>query len=85
MNWQISVAGHARKQLKRIPAADRDRIEHAIDEMWQEPFRGDIEKMGGQENSWRRRIGAYRIFYEIFTDQKIIRISDIRRRTSKTY
>ena len=85
MNWQISVASHARKQLKRVPAADRDRIERAVDEMGQDPFRGDIERMSGQEKSWRRRIGAYRIFYEIFTDQRIIRISDIRRRTSKTY
>ena len=85
MNWQIFVAGHAQKQLKRISAADRDRIERAIDGMWQDPFHGDIEKMGGQENSWRRRVGAYRIFWEIFNDQKLIRITDIRRRTSKTY
>ena len=85
MNWQIAVAGRARKQLKRFPNVDADRIKRAIDEMEQDPFRGDIEKMSGQINIWRRRIGAYRIFYEIFTDQKAIRISEITRRTSKTY
>ena len=85
MNWQIFVASHAQKQLKWISATDSDRIERAIDEMEQDPFRGDIKRMGGQENSWRRRVGAYRIFWEIFDDQKLIRITDIRRRTSKTY
>ena len=85
MNWQISVAGRARKQLKRFPVPDAERIEHAIDEMEQNPFAGDIEKMGGQENAWRRRVGAYRIFYEVFADQKFVRIVDIHRRASNTY
>lgn len=85
MNWRIAVAGRARKQLKRFPASDADRIKHSVDDMGENPFRGDIEKMSGQENVWRRRVGAYRIFYEVFSDQKIIRIFEITRRTSKTY
>lgn len=85
MNWQIAVAGHAGKQLNRFPAKDKDRIKRAIDEMEQDPFVGDIEKMIGQENAWRRRVGAYRIFYEVFINQKMIRIVAIRRRASNTY
>ena len=85
MNWQIAAAGRARKQLKRFPLADADRIERAIDEMARDPFAGDIEKMGGQENIWRRRVGAYRIFYEVFANQRMIRITEIRRRASNTY
>lgn len=85
MNWRIAVAGRARKQLKRFPVADTDRIKHAVDDMADNPFRGDIEKMSGKENVWRRRVGAYRIFYEILNDRGIIRISEITRRTSHTY
>ena len=29
------------------------------------PYAGDIKKMEGEEYVWRRRVGAYRIFYEI--------------------
>lgn len=85
MNWQIDVAGRARKQLNRLPSKDKDRIERVIDEMEQDPFAGDIEKMVGQENVWRRRIGAYRVFYEVFISQKMVHISIIHRRTSNTY
>jgi len=60
-------------------------MKDVINEMARDPFAGDIEKMSGQENVWRRRVGAYRIFYEVFTDQKLIHITDIRRRTSSTY
>lgn len=85
MNWQIAAAGRARKQLKRFPVSDTTRIEDAIDAMAHNPFVGDIEKMGGEENVWRRRVGAYRILFEVFTNQKLIRVTDIRRRTSATY
>ena len=85
MSWRIIVVGRAGKQLKRIPASDAERIESAIDAMERDPFAGDIEKMGGQENIWRRRVGAYRIFYEVFANQRMIRITEIRRRASNTY
>lgn len=85
MNWQIDVASRARKQLNRLPSKDKDKIQGVIDEMEQDPFVGDIEKMVGQENVWRRRIGAYRVFYEVFISQKMVHISIIHRRTSSTY
>jgi len=49
------------------------------------PYRGDIEKMKGEENIWRRRIGAYRIFYEIIPKEKVIYVFRAERRTTKTY
>jgi len=85
MNWQIAVANRARKQLNRFPDADKDRIEHAIGDMERDPFAGDIEKMHGQQNVWRRRVGTYRIFYEVFSGERLVRISEVRRRTSHTY
>lgn len=41
--------------------------------------------MKGEENVWRRRVGSYRIFYEIIVDKKIIYVYDVKRRTSSTY
>ncbi len=41
--------------------------------------------MEGEENTWRRRIGAYRVLYEIHPDKKIIYVFEIKRRTSTTY
>ena len=50
------------------------------------PFiRGDIQKMRGKDNVWRRRVGSYRIFYKIETSEKTILVFYLERRTSKTY
>ena len=45
----------------------------------------DIEKIKGEENVWRRRIGNYRIFYEINPKRRSINIFWVERRTSSTY
>lgn len=85
MNWQIYVTDRAGKQLKKLPKYDAERIGKAIDDMELNPFNGDVEKLSGQENAWRRRVGSYRILYEIHIAKKIIYIVDVKRKTSSTY
>ena len=41
--------------------------------------------MSGEDNVWRKRVGAYRIRYELIKEEKIIYVFQIERRTSKTY
>ena len=85
MNWQISIASAAQKQLKKINWQDAQKIEKVIDGMVGNPFVGDIQKMVGKEDVWRRRVGSYRIFYKVNNDLLIIYILEIKRRTSNTY
>ncbi|OGF89433.1 hypothetical protein A3I27_01525 [Candidatus Giovannonibacteria bacterium RIFCSPLOWO2_02_FULL_43_11b] len=85
MNWKVLVDAKARNSLERIPEKYSLRLKNAIDGMEIDPFDGDVEKLGGQENVWRKRIGAYRLRYEIYKEKKIVYIFKIERRTSSTY
>lgn len=85
MIWRIRVAKTAEKQLRHIPQNDINRIIDAIDSMEINPFNGDIVKLSGEDNMWRRRIGNYRIKYRLFINERIIDIYDIARRASNTY
>ena len=85
MNWTIVIDAHAEKQLKRFPAKDYNRIRLTINAMAIDPFSGDINKLNGEEDSWRRRVGNYRVFYEIYIEKKLIYVSEIKRRTSSAY
>lgn len=84
-NWRIIIADSAKKNFRRLPKNDSKLIEKIIDQMELSPFGGDIVKLGGEENTWRRRVGNYRIIFEIFSEKNIIYIYHIKRRTSKTY
>ncbi len=85
INWKIEIRGKVYKDTEKFPKNDRMRIFQIFEEILANPFFGDIQKMKGEENVWRRRIGAYRIFYEILPKDKVIYIFRVERRTSKTY
>ena len=63
MNWRVLVTGSAKKQLKRIARTDVEWIKVTIGEMKKNPFVGDISKLEGESDRWRKRIGSYRILY----------------------
>lgn len=85
MNWIINISAQAEKQLRKFPTKDYERIRRVINTMETDPFFGDVNKLSGTENVWRKRMGNYRILYEINESKKLIYVSDIKRRTSTTY
>jgi len=81
--WRVNVAGPARKALKRFPMLDRERITAALGQMAADPFGGDVRKLGGA--SYRRRVGSYRIFFDVYPELRFVQVTAITRRTSTTY
>ena len=84
MEWTVVLAGPARKALRRIPTGDRTRVLAALGEMQQNPFQGDIRKLQGLPG-FRRRVGSWRILFEVIPEQRHVVVAAIERRTSTTY
>lgn len=85
INWELRIRDNVYKQLAKFPPKDQKRLLKAIELLLSNPFAGDIQKMEGEENVWRRRIGSYRIRYEIIIKDSVIYVFLVERRTSKTY
>jgi mRNA-degrading endonuclease RelE of RelBE toxin-antitoxin system len=84
MEWTVVLAGPARKSLKRIPASDKTRILTALAEIQQDPFQGDIRKLQGLPG-FRRRVGNWRILFEVLLERGQVVVAAIERRTSTKY
>ena len=84
-SWIVQVDLAVYKFLKKIPRKDSERILFAIDGLSANPFSGDIQKMKGEEDVWRKRVGAYRIFYEVLGHERAVHVFHAERRTSNTY
>ena len=84
-NWDLKISPAVLKTLKKMPRNYAERIFLIIKELPLDPFLGDIQKIKGEENVWRRRIGAYRLSYEIDLDKKIIYVFWVQRRSTNTY
>ena len=65
MAWELVLAGPAARALKRMPAAERRRVLAALDAMEQNPFSGDIVRLTAHPVAWRRRVGNWRLLFDI--------------------
>jgi mRNA-degrading endonuclease RelE of RelBE toxin-antitoxin system len=84
MKWGLVIANRAKRQLRRLSADEQQKISEALFEMSQDPFRGDVKSLRGLD-SLRRRVGDWRILYELREAKMTIIITAIKRRGSNTY
>lgn len=85
MKWGLAIASRARRQLRRLSAPERDEIDRAFSEMCENPFKGDVKFLRGVDGALRRRVGDWRVLYELNQESKIIVVTAIKRRGSNTY
>jgi len=85
MTWNLQLAGPAQKEFRKLPRKGQARVKAALVAMEQDPFQGDIKRLTGQPTAWRRRVGNYRIVYDLYFEERLVVIAGIVRRTSTTY
>jgi mRNA-degrading endonuclease RelE of RelBE toxin-antitoxin system len=83
--WFVVLAAPAQKALRRIPSTDRVRILNAIEQMNYDPLLGDVRKLHGGLEGFRRRVGNRRIFFDVYPNERRVVVTAIKRRTSTTY
>ncbi len=83
MNWTLLVTKPAQRDLERLSSRDRDRVVSALEALQTDPFSRDIKRL--QPSGWRRRVGSYRVFYDLYMEERQIVVTAIKRRTSTTY
>jgi mRNA interferase RelE/StbE len=84
MRWGLVIASRAKRQFRRLSAADRDSIDEALSQMCEDPFRADVKFLRGLD-TLRRRVGNWRILYELHEAEHLIVVTAIKRRGSTTY
>ncbi|MEK7504661.1 MAG: type II toxin-antitoxin system RelE/ParE family toxin [Patescibacteria group bacterium] len=85
MSWLIHIADQAQKSLKRLPKSSAGKILLVLEDIIEDPYFGDIRKVKGEIDTWRRRVGEYRITYVVLVNEKLIKVTDIERKSDHTY
>ncbi len=65
MTYRIEIAPAAVRQLGKLDAPARRRVQAAIELLAEEPRPSAAKKLVGGAGEWRVRTGDYRIVYEI--------------------
>ena len=74
MQYKIEFDKRAVKFIAKQPKPQRERIFKAIYKL---PDNGDIKAMQGHQNTYRLRVGDYRILYTVDNDVLIVRVIEV--------
>jgi mRNA interferase RelE/StbE len=65
---QVVLHHSADKYLDRLPEPWKSQIEGALDDLEQEPPKGNIRPYTGNAGIWRLKVGTYRILFTYEND-----------------
>ena len=85
MPWALAITKPASRDLNGLSRDDLRRISAAFVAMRGDPYSGDIKFLKGSGGALRRRVGPWRILFEVHQDTRTIVILGVRRRTTTTY
>jgi mRNA interferase RelE/StbE len=77
MEYEIRYSRESLKSLDKIPTKDKENIVLKIHQIPNTESSLDILKMQGIENTFRLRVGKYRVIYEIYRNVLIINVVEI--------
>ena len=84
-SWTVSISSSAQKTVLRAPRHERERLRAELDRIAHDPLAGNTVRLQGIPNTARRRVGDWRIIFELDFDRRVVVVTDITRRTSTTY
>ena len=85
MTWKIAYGRKVPKSLARLPLDDHGRIVKALTAMQDDPLHGDVQALRNQSTSYRRRVGNYRILFDLDLTSRTVLVHDVLRRSTTTY
>lgn len=77
MKYKVEVLPTAMKALKNIDSRYAKKISERIDFLEINPRHQGSIKLSGFENSYRTRVGRYRIIYQIYDDKVLVVVVNI--------
>ena len=79
-SYRIEIKASASKELKNLPHQIVSRIVAAIGDLAEDPYPQGVRKLAGFDQTYRIRVGDYRVIYDVFESKLIVEIIRVRHR-----
>lgn len=76
-NWRIVIRRKPLRVLSRLPVPLRRRLSDAINTLSQNPFPPNSTRLSEFEDTYRLRVGSWRIIYALENEQLIVLVTRI--------
>ena len=72
--YEVRIAPAAQKELDRLPQKPRQRVERAILGLAVDPRPSGCRKLQGVDDTYRIRVGDYRVIYCVYDAELVVLI-----------
>ncbi|MEM9886509.1 MAG: type II toxin-antitoxin system RelE/ParE family toxin [Bacteroidota bacterium] len=80
MTYEVIIKKKALKEIERLPKVYVSKVRDSIDQLEENPYPSGCRKLVGSENSYRIRVGDYRIIYDVFDAELVVKVVRVRHR-----
>jgi mRNA interferase RelE/StbE len=81
VSYEVKFSMGAKKQFSKLPIDVQQRIQTKINELAIEPRPNGVKKLQRDDNSYRVRVGDYRVVYELDDDVLIVTVIKVGHRS----
>ncbi len=78
--YRIEILPAAHRELDALHPLMGRRISRSIDNLSFDPRPRGVRKVRREENSYRLRVGDYRVLYDVYDNEKLVSVYSIRHR-----
>ena len=78
--YQIEWKKSALRELKRLDRQVVPRIIAAVESLATHPLHDGVRKLQGSQQTYRLRVGTYRVIYELYESRLLVEIVRVRHR-----
>ena len=79
-DYKIEWKRSATKELEKLPRQAVPRIVEAVRNLTSDPFPIGTRKLAGSEQTYRIRVGVYRVLYSVYVNKLIVEIIRVKHR-----
>jgi len=80
LSYRVKLTTRARKDFRSLSRANQIRVKSVLLGLADQPRPADCEKVRSRKNTWRVRLGDYRVVYEIREKEILVLVLRIQSR-----
>jgi len=84
VRYVVIIKPRAEKELLGLPRKDYERVRYKLGELAENPRPHGVIQLKTRD-SYRIRVGNYRVIYDVSDSQQKVEVLDVLRRNEKTY
>jgi mRNA interferase RelE/StbE len=81
LKFEVRLSKRAHKELLSLDPSTKSRIIQHLEELEDNPFPRGVAKLQGRVDTYRVRVGDYRILYEVMNKERLVLVEKIDHRS----